>query len=244
MNPCNQINSKSLNLKQEQRDESSFNNLPEEVIYEVFKFLEASEAVKSERVCRKWKNLLEEEKLWESFYTRDFEIASPMGDQSVRQLYQERRLCYENLSKGIYSKRTIWEPDFSKGQTYEIPFLTADEKIVLISKWRLQQSVLIEVKVTDWKMNCLKQKKIVGVTEISAKLMTNNGILILGIQDYAIAVFDLNTATAPVRSLIGHQKKLLLLVLILSKINLHLAMKKGSLKYGTLITLNRPRANS
>jgi hypothetical protein len=79
----------------------SIEQLPDELLLHIFSFLQASDLLEVELTCHQWKNLAEEETLWQSLYQQYFKVIEPVGET-----YKED---YFRMSKADHQWRKVDE---------------------------------------------------------------------------------------------------------------------------------------
>ena len=74
--------------------------LPDEVLMEIFKYLEGIEVVRLELVCTRWQAILQDESLWEWLLSREFPGFKAVATSSIHpRTHWKKRYVDENATK-------------------------------------------------------------------------------------------------------------------------------------------------
>ena len=71
----------------------TFGHLPDEIILEIFKFLEFCDNASASQVCKKWKLLSEDQFLWQKINLSDRRVPAKFIEKALRHGCQYLSLC-------------------------------------------------------------------------------------------------------------------------------------------------------
>ncbi len=169
-----------LTLTSEEAPEEGMQRLPDETMLHILTSLTVPETLAARLVCRRWDRLMEDRSLWHFFLGRDFQ---PSETENPKELYQENYRTNPNLTRGIYSTRTV---PISKNTVCRLARVK-DEKLIIpnfdgdIKIWDLQNGTLF---------NTLQSFHEGVVTSL---IVTKEGKVIAGFLKGRIQIWDLQT---------------------------------------------------
>lgn len=169
---------------------------PEEILIEIFKYLQAQSIKSSSRVCKQWNTLLNDNALWSLLFAKHFG-ASVVAEQNAKAHYQTRSRFKTNLAKGMYKVH-----NFSQCNTLTVSSIG---KVICanIAGNPENQLQMVDLKTNErTAMKCLHQHP------VSSLLVTNQAKLISGDDTGIIHILDLKTGKSEATLTGGPKEKI------------------------------------
>ncbi len=168
-------------------------NLPPELLLQIFKDLKPSEALNARTVCSGWNILLIDPHLWKGFFARNFPglVSSLPIDTDYREAYKKIHL-HSNLANEVCKRRL---PALKGHRSRVTDLVCTDEKLFSASTGNMIK--IWDVKTGAWIADLKGHKD--GVSS----LLYVNGTLISSSFDQTIRFWDVKKA-ACTKSLAGH----------------------------------------
>ena len=168
-------------------------DLPQEVLLHIFSHLSAPDAFRTGIVCREWQILLNDNRLWESFFRRDFKSRYASSKvENTQQNYKKRYLMHANPVN-----RNVFEKDVLKGHI--------DKVISLVYADGMLFSGSRDRTIRVWnihKRNC--QFVLRGHKAWVTSLVYADKLLYSSSNDQTIKIWNLQKGNACLRTLVGH----------------------------------------
>ncbi len=175
----------------QERPACTIENVPDELMIDVFGYLNPLEALKARNVCRQWNALLIDNHLWNLFLYRDFDHCGEGSEiEKSRENYKHCHILRSNLVKGVYKRHTL------KGHTGDVCAIKYHNGLLYSS------SHDHSIKVWDLSTKTCIHTLAGHVGEVSS-LVFDNERLYSASYDETIKVWDLSTNTCS-HTLQGH----------------------------------------
>ena len=185
-------------------------DVPQEIMLQIFSNLSAPDASKASRVCREWNLLLNDNDLWKIFFNRDFK---PRGDSSkVENAQKDYKACYilgSNLTNGVCAQHVL------RGHTgkveclaYANEFLFSGSQDKTIRVWHNRTLIRVLSGHKDGITSIFYPN---GHKDAVTSLVYADELLCSGSADKTIKVWDIKTGDC-LRTLEGHEGAITCLV--------------------------------